>query len=1169
VTKKGCPRAAVGREIVFRMTAEDENLPGPPDDAANLRFPELSGRSREVLETLARQKGRADHFFEGAMRALADRSNPVRPESAAYCLRELIEELERAALAPKAGPGLGELFDDFQPLWEAAERRPENNGLVDNCDPAVFAADQFLKDAAAGYASRRDRAQTTFSELDPVQRQGPPDTYEARVKALLEFRDVFNDVLHGGEPTALDWFESRVEGFETFLLSWFRPRTFDDFREIDELLAEGPPGMTQRSRSEKVELIRASAANLDYFFAHLQDASWLPFLLEEGFFRTPTPPKTWTTDEGQSLVQFPSWPESQYLARVAAEAPELVVEAIERIPETSNPRVHEDIITAATALPGEPAARLATRERRWLSHYDGHLVSFPGSAGDLLAHLAEEGQVKAAFGLAGALLKISAAPESEGRTSRRRAVALISEWEYGKIIEKAWPPLMEAEPEKAFCFLCHRLAAVIDIGFVEGSSFDPTYMWRSAIEDHAQNTGHSLLDTLVDAVRDTALATAEKGPEGRDMVLAELARHDAPLFRRLALFVLARCGSVDQVADALAHEEQIDDFNVWHEYAELLKARFRDLNADQQARILALIAADSNRELTPTQEERGVTKKQFELRRRYWRLERYALIEDHLGGDARVDCEALVAEFGKPKHPTFRSRITTSWTGPKSPYTAEELLEMGPAGALEALRTWDPEEGSEDPSPEGLGRVLEGAVEKDPAGFAEIAADFAELDPDYVRGLLSGLAKAAREKVAFAWKPVLDLCEQVVARETAGAESGDEDAPANWLRRSIVSLLSDGFNDADAEIPFEERTRAWGLIEPHFDDPDPSPQRDEGNDPATVAINSVRGETLHAAVRYALWVERALEAEEAFQGIDSLPELAAAVDHRLDPAIEPSLAIRAVLGQWFVQFVRIDEKWAESLVPRLFPSDPVAAASFSASWNAYVVFNRAWISVFEILREAYLIAVERFEEVDEDRYMAGSPREHLGEHLFFLCFSDSVELSADGIFARFWKVAPAQVRKHLIRDVGWSLEHGSPQLSEEVRARMVETWEWIFNHSQEEHDSLGAFGAWFGAHQFDDDWLLAQGRRVLELGVPLDPDHVVYDSLPRMAGNHPREVVEILRLMIVTDPEEWSVLGSVDEVRQTLATALSSGDDDVCSDAIAVLNLLGAKGMGEFRDLMP
>jgi hypothetical protein len=922
--------------------------------------------------------------------------------------------------------------------------------------------------------------------------------------------------------------------------------------------------VTKHNRSEKVRLIRASAANLDYFFSNLTDASWLPFLLEEGFFQNPIPPETGTTDEGQTWFRFPNWPESQYLARIAAEAPGLVVEAIERIPETANPRVHQDIIVAATALPGELAARVVKREQRWLANYDGHLVSLPRPAGDLLAHLAQEGEMKAAFALAGTLLKVVVNPRYENQTSHHRAVALVGDWEYGEILETAWPPMMAAEPGKAFGFLCYRLAEVIELGFVAGSSFDPTYIWRSAIENHAQNTGHSLLDTIVEAIRDTAVTQAEKGPGSRDLVLEELARHAASLFRRIALFVLATFGSPQQVADALTDETLIDDVNVWHEYAELLRKRFGDLDAEQRRRILALIAAGPDRELTTFQEERGMTEEELETRRRYWRLERYALIADHLDGEAKAAYEPLLAEFGKPDHPTFHS-VITHWSGPTSPYSAEELEEMGPSGVIETLRTWVAEGGSEDDSMEGLARILEVAVEKNAQGFAEVATEFADLDPDYARALLGGLAKAAREKVTFSWQQVLDLCEQVAANAMAG---GDE-APTNWLRRTIVSLLSDGLKEGETEIPFEERTRIWRLIEPHLKDPDPSPERDKDNEPATVAINSVRGETLHAAINYAFWVERALEAEDSFEGIGSLPEFAQAVDRRLDPDIEASLAIRAVLGQWFVQFVRMDESWAATLALRIFPSDPEAADFFSAAWNAYVVFNRAWISVFEILRESYDLAVERFEEVDEDRYMAGNPREHLGQHLVYLRFSGAIELAVDGLFARFWSAAPAGIRKHVIRDIGWSLEHGNTELSDEIRSRIVETWEWIVDQSQEERESLGEFGAWLGAQQLDDGWLLSQGQRLLELGVPLDPDHVVYDALPRMAGEHPREVVEILRLMIVTDPEGWSVLGSVDEVRQTLATALDSGDEVARSDTIVVLNLLGARGMREFRDLMP
>jgi hypothetical protein len=500
--------------------------------------------------------------------------------------------------------------------------------------------------------------------------------------------------------------------------------------------------VSSRSRKGKVDLVRASAANLDYFFSSLNDATWLPFLLEEGFFQNPTPPETGTTDEGQTWFRFPNWPESQYLARIAAEAPEQVVEAIERIPETENPRIHQDVIVAATALPGELAARVAQREQRWLAGYEGHLVSLPRPAGELLAHLAREGEMAAAFALAGTLLKIVVDPYYENRSSRRRAVALVGDWEYAKILEASWPSMMAAESKKAFRFLCHRLAEVVDLGYIEDSGFDPTYIWRKAIENHGQNTGHSLLDTLIEVVRDTALAEAERSPEARELVLAEFARHDAPLFRRLALFVLAASGSPQQIAEAVADESLFDGANVWHEYAELLRKKFGDLDTEQQAPVLALIAAGPDDRLKSLQRERGEGEEQVKAYCRYWRLKHYDLIAEHLAGEARSEYDALLAEFGKPDHPTFLS-VITRWSGPTSPYGAEDLTKMGPAGVIETLRSWTPRDGPEDDSKEGLARILEVVVENDAEGFAAIATEFVGLDSDYIRALLTQIVRQA------------------------------------------------------------------------------------------------------------------------------------------------------------------------------------------------------------------------------------------------------------------------------------------------------------------------------------------------------------------------------------------------------------------------------------------
>jgi hypothetical protein len=62
--------------------------------------------------------------------------------------------------------------------------------------------------------------------------------------------------------------------------------------------------MTPRDSWEVVALIRANTANLDYFFSNLTDASWLPVLLEEGFFRNPHTARN-RHDRRADLVSLP------------------------------------------------------------------------------------------------------------------------------------------------------------------------------------------------------------------------------------------------------------------------------------------------------------------------------------------------------------------------------------------------------------------------------------------------------------------------------------------------------------------------------------------------------------------------------------------------------------------------------------------------------------------------------------------------------------------------------------------------------------------------------------------------------------------------------------------------------------------------------------------------
>ena len=72
-------------------------------------------------------------------------------------------------------------------------------------------------------------------------------------------------------------------------------------------------------------------------------------------------------------------------------------------------------------------------------------------------------------------------------------------------------------------------------------------------------------------------------------------------------------------------------------------------------------------------------------------------------------------------------------------------------------------------------------------------------------------------------------------------------------------------------------------MEPITDDPEPTPDYEQkyggsNMDPATMSINTARGEAMHAVVLYGLWVRRHIEKEfdansRLIRGFDEMPEV--------------------------------------------------------------------------------------------------------------------------------------------------------------------------------------------------------------------------------------------------------------------------------------------------------
>lgn len=220
------------------------DIPNPGSDRSaefeSRRPLELSGRSRQLLVLLQDGKGAAGVLYEGGLRVLADAGNPARVRQAAYSLREMIGELEAAAGLVRADPNLKKRVQDLRDQVDKASRSRRGQELVFADLGGIL--EDFFAAFEADFPTRRGRAQTTIHGLDPAKRVGPPTVSDERTRALMDFQTRFNNILHGNYDVSVAEFQLQLERFESFLVDWLSPRTFADFDELDEFLAEGPPG---------------------------------------------------------------------------------------------------------------------------------------------------------------------------------------------------------------------------------------------------------------------------------------------------------------------------------------------------------------------------------------------------------------------------------------------------------------------------------------------------------------------------------------------------------------------------------------------------------------------------------------------------------------------------------------------------------------------------------------------------------------------------------------------------------------------------------------------------------------------------------------------------------------------------------------------------------------
>lgn len=932
--------------------------------------------------------------------------------------------------------------------------------------------------------------------------------------------------------------------------------------------------------------------NRTYFFDRLENPEWVSALARRRAFANPPDPVP--ADE-PGYVQFPPWPEGRYLARMAPVAPDAVAAVLEELPPSANPGVTRILLEAVTALPDEQLGRLAPQTVDWITFAEVAVFAnrFADAAADAVARLLHTGKVKQALEAARALLWVERLPGApDGSQSDQifarapEPVGRLSHWAYKRVVERILPDLVDLAGLDGVLLFSSQLSVAVKFSRHEDEPPDSdghSFIWRPAIEDHSQNSDRGIQCLLVTAARDAAVRLARVSDENLRAVV-QLLEAGTLVHRRIALHVLAVVpGGAEMAAERIASRDFFDEPRLKHEYAELLRSRLGEAPPKVRRTFLDWVLAGPD--LDGFRQRHSAANPEDEIAyAERWTRDRLSIVAGHLSGDEAEQYRELVARHGEAEHPDFLS-WTESWAGPETPLTSEDMNSMPAGEIIEFLASWQPGDGTGrrfEPSMEGLGRILQAVVADRAVDFAADATRMQGLNPTYVRSLLSGLETAVRAGASFQWDQPILLMASVLVHPF----EQDEDAPGferdpgwSWTRGQAASLLQEGVADRSNRISFELREEVWGVLEPLTHDPNPSPAEEAidagygSMDPLTVSINTNRGKAMHAAIAYALWCRRELNARgiDTAAGFDLIPEVRTVLDDHLDPNTEPSLAVRAVYGNWLPWLMRLDEDWAAANIARILPSDPGLAGFCDAAWNTYVRWCPPFDSVYDMLRHEYEAAVERIPSegtadlADDERADA-----KLGEHLVTFYWRGCLQ---PGLLERWFELADDELAAQAMDYLGRSLNDTEEDIDPGVQQRIRQLWDSrlvaIASDPEAHQSEADAFAYTFASAKLDNDWSLACLEVALRSGGSKWRGHPVMTRLAEIAAIRPSAATRCTLRMLEGVDDDWEALGWRDEVRDVLAATDHATDPETLSHRRAIVDHYVKLGEHDFRVFVP
>ena len=935
-----------------------------------------------------------------------------------------------------------------------------------------------------------------------------------------------------------------------------------------------------------------------YFFSRLKNPLWIQPLVNRGYFKAP--PKIRYFDDG--YVQFPSWPELQYLKNVSRDVPDEVVNLVLGLPTVNNPSVYDDILVIALQLHGEECAKLMPKilepleqeHRVWTHRY-----------AKFLAHLTVENQVEAALELSKILVSFAPDPKSRTKQKRRKEnppelgmvwetslepSPRIGSWEYGEIMSKGVRPLAEKEPYKVACILINATANMIRLRtHQDNPAYTTDYSdkwWDRLCESENNYADHKT--TLVHTLTFACEQVYQISPDAVVALDTELRNQKWKVFKRLRQHLYAHYPSQQTkpwIRELILARE---DYHRWEhpfEFQQMIRRACEHfgtalLTEDERKHIFDCILNGPSKDGF-TEEEFGQQQRRFhrkqlkpfapvlfgEYKTYFQQLETEA--EDEISDD---DYPPLKSRGGRvvsrsPRSPDDLAKLTdeelltfiNEWEGEKPIYEGNNLIEFNIEGLAAAFKTVFTEQII--PDSESLKFWMENRISIE--------------RPIYVRMMINGMQTDVKKKhfdrlndwLAFSeW--VLSHPDQELDEDYRLGTQGDESREnPNWYnsRRAVGDFIEVCLKE-DVDVPISARRQLSTLLKmlcTQFDSWLDRAKRHllNQNDLITEGINNTRSRALEALIQFGFWLRRHDSESE-------VPEVTTILERRFSSETGHPLTLPeyAILGRDYRLIYNLNKAWATEHKSDFFPQGKLSA--WLAAFDSFVGYNSPFKAIFEILQDDFDFALQHLEDFKKQDFAVGKLTEILGDHLFHYYIWDMYPLKGENsLLERFYQVTEHDRKQwaSLFDRVGRTLWTIGGQLENCLKDKLGAFYDWRFE--VKEPIELQKFTYWLKAKCLDAEWRLDEYSKILDVCNAEDVSIAIQlEALCEMLPGHAAKVVECFAKL--TDGRgDDNIYIRTEETKTILKAGLSSPTQDVYQNAERARENLFRLGRFDLLDL--